>query len=565
MSKRCNDDELSKSPPPKRTRTTEAGLQTDHLSSLSNEILLHILSFLPITSLLTCQRLSHRFHALAGDSELWKRQYFSKWVRPRARRLAITRRTSFPQSKFEYSPRVSTWLDHGHLDQNDRVTNWKRQYQLRHNWSKGTCRVTQVEIDQPPRPPMLVTLCAGYVFTADSHAGLRAWSVESPEKCKAGLSFVGSESQPPSAPTALTATYGPGKSSIEVVVGFDNGLFTVYRMDTTHLRLDVRFSRTSSAHGAITAMAASYPYLMVVSKHMMLSLYKLPFEAVDSAWSDEAHFIASLKADSILSPMSLSVRLAGSEVIASIVYSFLHLGCGWSLGIQELHFDKSGQQTKSRLTTTVDTQYGVYLHRLPASSNGQISTPELESNVSPRANPIMPTILHQDPPTSVSYSHPYLLTSHADNTLTVYLVVSTSSSLFVKGGQRLWGHTSSVSTVQVSDRGKAVSVSSHGDEVRIWELETLISSFGSQKVFQGDNSIKVKPENQWHLRDHEGTGLGLLPGMFHHDSRRAQLPSANMPRRMDRARDCIGFDDERLLLLREKEYGSQLLEFYDFR
>ncbi|KAL4996147.1 hypothetical protein BDV10DRAFT_196114 [Aspergillus recurvatus] len=544
-------DELSDSPPLKRLRVTEDARQVDHISALSDEILLHILSFLPIPALLTCQRLSHRFHALALDSELWKRQYFSKWVRPRARRLAISQRTSFPQSKFEYSPRVSTWLDHGHLDRKDGATNWKRQYQLKHNWSKGTCRVTELQISQPPRPPMLVTLCAGYVFIADSREGLRAWSAESPETCRAALSFVGLESRSSSAPTALTATCSPGKDCVEVAVGFDDGVLSVYKLDTTSLRLGMRFSRTRPAQGAITAMAASYPYLMVVSKHMMLSLYKLPLETGDSGWGDETHPIASLKADSILAPMSLSIRLAGSGIIASIVYSFLHIGCGWSLGIQELHFNNIGQQTVSRLTTTVDTQYGVSLHRLPDSTNGQISVPA------------MPTILHKNPPTSVSYSHPYLLTSHGDNTLTVFLVVSTSSSLFVKGGQRLWGHTSSVSAAQVSDRGKAVSVSSHGDEVRIWELESLISSFGSQRLFRGDNSVKVKPENQRHPRDLEG--LGLLSGGLHRDYSRAESQPATMPHKMDQAQDCIGFDDERLLLLRERERGSQLLELYDFR
>ncbi|KAL4928237.1 WD domain protein [Aspergillus undulatus] len=563
MSKRRVDEYLSDDLPSKRRRTVAAGRQTDHLSALSNEIVLHILSFLPIPALLTCQRLSHRFYALAGDSELWKRQYYSKWVRPRARRLAVNRRFFLPQSKFEYSPRVSTWLDHGHLDRNYRVTHWKRQYQLRHNWSRGTCRVTQVELPQPPKPPMLVTLCAGYVFTADSHGGLRVWSVESPNARIAALSFANSELQALSAPTALTATCGLEKNSIEVVIGFDDGVFSVYRMDMKSLRLEKRFSRSRSAQGAVTAMAASYPYLLVVSKHMVLSLYKLPLKGDDPSWGDMANLIASLKADSILSPMSLSVRLTGSEIIASIVYSFLHLGCGWSIGIQELHFDTTGQQSKSRLATTVDIQYGVRPHRLPRLNNEQASAPGVdEPPVSPSASPRVPAILHRDPPTSVSYSHPYLLTSHADNTLTVYLVVSTSSNLFVKGGQRLFGHTSSVSAVQVSDRGKAVSASLHGDEIRIWELESLISSFGSQKLFQGDNSIQVKPENKWQPPNHEAAGLSGMPRL---GFERTKSESTNLPHKLARAQGCIGFDDERLLLFREKEHGSQLLEFYDFR
>lgn len=377
------------------------------------------------------------------------------------------------------------------------------------------------------------------------------WSVERPNTCKAVLGFVGPESRSSSSPTALTATCGPEKNSVEVAVGFDDGVLSIYKLDMMSLRLSMRFSGTRSIQGAITAMAASYPYLMVVSKHMMLSLYKLPLETHASSWEDETHLIASLKAGSILAPMSLSVRLAGSEIIASIVYSFLHIGCGWSLGIQELHFNDKGQQVKSRLTTTVDTQYGVSLHRLSGSTQRQIS------------GPAMPTILHKDPPTSISYSHPYLLTSHADNTLTVFLVVSTSSNLFVRGGQRLWGHTSSVSAVQISDRGKAVSVSAHGDEVRIWELESLVSSFGSQRVSRGDNSIKIKPENQQRPRDPKG--LGLLYGVPHRDHSRADSPPAKMPHKMIQARDCVGFDDERLLLLREREHGSQLLELYDFR
>ncbi|KAL2809520.1 hypothetical protein BJX63DRAFT_353132 [Aspergillus granulosus] len=536
MPKRRNDDEPSNTGPTKRLRTTEARTSPDRLSSLSNEVLLHILSFLPIPSLITCQRLSRRFHALAGDSELWKRQYFSRWVRPRARRLAIARRTSFPLSKTEYTPRVSTWLDHGHLDRSERITNWKRQYHLRHNWSKGICRVTQVEIPQPPRPPMLATLCAGFVFTADSQTGLRAWLAEKPEVCKAELSF--SDLPSSSAPTALTATCGLETNCIEVMVGFDDGRLGVFKMDMMRLRLNLRFS-SKSAQGAITAIASSYPYLMVVSELMVLSLYRLPL-TIDSLSrpDDPAHLIASLKADNMLSPMSLSIRLSGSDVVASVVYSFYHLGCGWSLGIQELRFDATGRQLSSRLTTTVDTQYGDMKLHLPSSKNGQSSTP-LRSITHSHAIPLKPAILHQDPPTSVSYSHPYLLTSHADNTLTVYLVVSNSDYLFVKGGRRLWGHTSSVSAVQVSDRGKAVSVSSQGDEVRIWELESLISSFGTRKVSQGENSIKVETYRQSRLLD-------------------------DAPNKQAQARGCIGFDDERLLLLRERAHGAQFLEFYDF-
>ena len=55
MSKRRIDSEDSYSHPPKRPRTKEAD-GVDRLSPLSDELLLHILSCLPIPSLISCQR-----------------------------------------------------------------------------------------------------------------------------------------------------------------------------------------------------------------------------------------------------------------------------------------------------------------------------------------------------------------------------------------------------------------------------------------------------------------------------------------------------------------------------
>lgn len=52
MPKRRNVEVL---PPPKRLRMTPSG-HLDHISTLSDELLLHILSFLPLPALLVCQQ-----------------------------------------------------------------------------------------------------------------------------------------------------------------------------------------------------------------------------------------------------------------------------------------------------------------------------------------------------------------------------------------------------------------------------------------------------------------------------------------------------------------------------
>ncbi|KAF7161847.1 hypothetical protein CNMCM6106_008958 [Aspergillus hiratsukae] len=422
---------------------------------------------------------------------------------------------------------------------------------------------------------MLVEFCAGFVFTADSEHGLRCWRASDQISCSAGLPLVESESETSALPTALAVSRCLLQNLIKVTVGFADGRFGVYDMDTQSLCLRLRSFHPASADGAITAMATSDSYLLMVSEHKVLSLYEMflaePEHTTRSNAANTSNqssgegvkLLASLKAGSILSPMSLSVRFAHSEIIASIVYSFFHIGCGWSLGIQELRFGKDGEQIGSRLATTVNAQYGAMpLHPLTLSRRGYSSS--FESGPSSGESLVEltdPSILHQEPPTSISYSHPYLLTSHADNTLTVYLVVSTGVKLFVKGGQRLWGHTSSVSAVQVSDRGKAISVSSRGDEIRVWELENLIPALGSSKAVREENSIQINPENKSCKRHEGGT---LLTGFLACQLCGPHLASGQVSREYTRMGGCVGFDDERLLLFSRKETGTHLIELYDF-
>lgn len=400
---------------------------------------------------------------------------------------------------------------------------------------------------------MLVEFCAGFIFTADSGHGLRAWIASNPRLCVAHIPSKCSSD----IPTALSVTRSLGQDNIEIAVGFQDKGFSVYDLDIKASKLSLHFNHTEFTSETITAMASSAPYLLTVSKHKALSLYRIlsgPKGLNRPGGSDGVRLLASLQADNIVAPMSLSIRAAQSEIIASIVYSFYHIGCGWSLGIQELRLNSNGQQIGSRLATTVDSQYGI--RPLPHSERVFHSTWDYQAEGGRLFTmPSEPSILHKELPTSLSYRHPFLLASHPDNTLTVYLVVSTSDNLFVKSGQRLWGHTSSVGTVQVSDRGKAISVSSRGDEIRVWELESVVSSPVARRTAKEASSTRLSPENA-RTECHENRDRPAPNG--------AERASIDVSREMARIRGCIGFDEERVLLLREQEMGTALLECYNF-
>jgi WD40 repeat protein len=262
--------------------------------------------------------------------------------------------------------------------------------------------------------------------------------------------------------------------------------------------------------------------------------------------------------------MSLDLRQSGREIIASLAYSFYHVASGWCIGIQEVHLASDGTRTGSRLVTTIDSLSSESISHISSASLGvapnRTSTTALKTGSPTRLSQY--SLHHKEPPTSVSYSHPYLITSHRDNTLTMYLVVSSADDLLIKGTRRLWGHTSSVSTVQVSDRGKAVSVSTRGEEIRIWELETLIGSGNAvQRMLRDENSVQVSPERPAVMASLE---LGSTPQVVRWSRQHLWSSRFDSPRETATEQDWVGFDDQQVVLLRHQEPGAQLLESYDF-
>ena len=92
----------------------------------------------------------------------------------------------------------------------------------------------------------------------------------------------------------------------------------------------------------------------------------------------------------------------------------------------------------------------------------------------------------------------------------------------------------------VGNRGKAVSVTRSGDELRIWDLEgtTTRSSQSGTAV-----SVKIQPG--------KASNMTSVTSMTDFED-------------MTVVRGWIGFDDENVVILKEKSLGTQNLVVYDF-
>ncbi|KAJ2905645.1 hypothetical protein MKZ38_004720 [Zalerion maritima] len=538
VSKRRREDEDVDEPcrPPKRPRLPEHPNPSsaprdcrDRLSALSDELILRILSFLPLSNLLSVSPVSHKLHQLSVDSSLWRALYYSRFVLPRALRIPGFRDGTAKDGKLHYSSRRTVWADgrRGGLVQpvsgarKENELCWKRQYRLRHNWSKGKCAVEELLVgsqgDQSTcnmDRKTLAKVVDGLAVTADLTCGLRAWDLRTREVI-AQISLRDARGKR-AVPTALAADQKPPSSDVlEIGVGFEDGGFGVWRLYVSEKRIIRRYRHDGNAGaGELVAVAISLPFLLIATESVQISLYsfteiapgpsipteematvigtgsttgndsglngsteniKIP-DSTQSVLLRPPRLITTLKSTTSRAPLVLSIRQTATTVAASVAYTFTTLQ-GWSVGIQDLILDVSSVPPGD--VPKVVTSRVAYTE--PISLGGRRSS-------SPSG------------PTTLCYSHPYLLVTLPDNTLFLYLCVSTSTALSIGPGMRLFGHTSGIGDAEITARGKAVSVSRHGEEILVWELEGRIPR--ERPAVQLSPAMPVGPmeKQEWDVR-----------------------------------------------------------------
>jgi hypothetical protein len=460
------------------------------------------------------------------------------------------------------------------------TVNWKRQYKIRHNWARGKCAVEELRIAEGEAEQgrkVLVKVVEGVAITADATLGLRAWDLKTRATfARISLDEDGSEGTSALTPTCIAIDEGGSSSdtSVSIAVGFLDGSFGVWRLDLRKRQLGSLYRHQASSNGELIGVALSYPYLLTATRSVLISMYtfNIPSREMaagsssDTVRLDEGskgpktskkgadlpspYLLTSLKSHSSRAPIALSIRSTPSSTIASIAYTFTTYN-GWCIGMQDLHINPShskGLRSIPEITTT-------RLAYTASVDAGSASFPQTPTTPSPRrrqpsasASPLgpglsdlsssplsSPSSMDPEPgPTTLCYTHPYLLAALPDNTLILYLVTSTVKTLSLSPGIRLWGHTSGISDAEITSRGKAVSVSERGNEMRVWELEG-----GSAWRYGGGNgkSIEIRADGP------EPSDEGY---------------------EWDDKRNWVGFDDEMVIVLKEGRGGKESLMVYDF-
>lgn len=648
---------VSPAQPPQPYNTTSR----DHITPLSDELLIRILSFLTHRQLIAVAPVSRRFHRLADDSQLWKSLYYARFVLPRALRVRGPRpggpgrmlqdlkrpgrllqdhrlhyklwadgellrdavEDEHPAKRLKPHP----WEPKSENDADERLdkekedrAHWKRQYKIRHNWAYGKCAVEELKLGpesetenaeqgydsrgRPSRPSMLVKVVEGLAVTVDVKYGLRAWDLRTREVMAQldlsdePLATITSEYSA-SPPSCLAVDDGElERGTLDIVVGFVDGSFGVWQLSTRRRELVKRYRHAKSSNGALIAIAYCHPYLLTATKLDLASLYtfdvpeqnqavggvliadangssgEIPtFNSRDTVSSKPAtkrdpgsllpapYLLKSTRSQTSKAPLALSIRKTANTHLASIAHAF-YPRAAWSVGIQDFLITpnanpKRAPRITSRWAYTAPTA-------VPSTHNPPRPPENLSSVVFPDPEDLqnggwlLPAPRPPPPPpppppygpTSLCYSHPYLLATLPDNTLSLYLCTATAATLSISPGIRLWGHTSGISNAEITARGKAVSVSSRGDEMRVWELEGRPDGVRSRSV---------------EIRAAVGGKSASFGGSGEEDEGSSTVKQAGDDvDQWEERRNWVGFDNEMVIVLKEDRGGRESLLVYDF-
>lgn len=557
--------------PPKRHRAAPASAappSRDILSTLSDELLLRVLSYFGVRELLDISLTSQRFHRLASDSQLWRAHYWRRFVRPRAALIPPSKSSSgaphklnFDGNRFIYADggfgRNSGLVDPSDTSRNAPATDWKAVYKMKDNWERGRCYVDELQLGDEvewassPERRTFAKFVDGLAVTVDSCWVLRAWDLRS-RKLIAHIE-ISTDDGLRGEPTCLSVDGQQlRKGKLGILVGFGDGTFGIWQLDVERKTLAMRYRHSQQIFGPVVSVAYMHPYVLSARSTGFIILHSFNYSEAEGSEEGAEGTEGTNDDGLVLSPPSIldtvksvktipqavSIRKVGTSFVASVAYSFNSIS-GWCIGIQDLDIKPSARLKLDAVTSRLASTVPITTRRA--------------GSYSPDGSPLRPGWSRQgssygyhgydsesdeddedDRPVSICYSHPYLLATMPDNTMMLHLCTSTPKSLTISEGTRLWGHTSGISDAVITPWGHAVSVTARGDEMRLWKVEGGFDR----------SSVEVRP-------------LPPRDGVVDEQASSQAADAGD-------TRKWVAFDEERVIALKEKPNGRESFMVYDF-
>ncbi|KAI9493929.1 hypothetical protein BDB00DRAFT_821274 [Zychaea mexicana] len=433
-------------------------------SLLSNELVLHIFSFLSASDLARCAKVSTSWSRLANDETLWKPLFLRRFRNP----LLVDMK--------EHPKLLKRWSERAHCRNHSKKRarlEWKSMYKTNHNWRSGKCRLTCVDVGGEQEKSV----------TTDSVSNVRSYVQFAHDILYIAYTTVPlieiwhiKNSRHPvmlrQLETTTTTTTTTPVSNIEqisclkldtstlglhrLVVGYVGGGLSVWEINWTD---SGRCSASEVAvytpkvtrMGRIVSIGVSYPMLLTCSSDMRLSAFCLDSSSrTRGKVTAQARLVYELQSHIQWSPISVELdKLDHTENRWRAMICFgMPVGLNtYSVGIQEVILSTD---------TLISSR-----HCAALSQEDLFFASPLSSHTLPECS--------QQPITAISYSEPYLITAHANNTIKQYYVRFSEKKMELIYAQTLYGHTSKVSALALdASIGRLVSGDRFG--LKVWDI-----------------------------------------------------------------------------------------------
>ncbi|KAI8139256.1 hypothetical protein BJV82DRAFT_522236 [Fennellomyces sp. T-0311] len=353
---------------------------------LSNELVLHIFSFLSASDLARCSKVSSHWCRLASDELLWKPLFLRRFRNPLL--LDVKGHPKLLKQWHEWSSRLGNRRSR---------SGWKSLYKTNHNWRIGYRLQTVTDMQHITCLKLDTSGAVHRLVVGYDRGGLSVWECATSDE--------------------------DGFSAAEVAV----------------------YTPKVMRVGRIVSIGVCYPMVLTCSSDMRLSAFCI--EPTDHAAN--ARLLYELQSHIRWHPISVDLDRCDdqSDRWRAMICFGMPVGLNASsVGVQEVILSSE---------TFVSSR-----HCAALGPEDMFFAPTSPGRTRPD---------NLQPITGISYSEPYLVTSHPNNTIKQYHVLFSKDKMELCYVQTLYGHTSKVCALSLdASIGRLVSGDRFG--LKVWDI-----------------------------------------------------------------------------------------------